>query len=493
MSEGISPQVTISDVMDAENIDELSDNNTNINALQQNLLERQTLLSNFQLQSFGGFSSYMPQNPSDNVNINNQAINMKPKDNQDNPENVVVVQNEPPTMSGADIYTTVLNKKRRLSPPARRIVKIQKGPKKVNNTLVTKNRFSIFDFQKNEKSKNEPEKVTIEKPTPFYVRGEKSTSEIRKWMNELEIADYDIKVLYNGHEAKLQLKTIKEYRKGQTFFEQNNIPNYTYQLKSARSVRAVIKGLDPRIDTDEISEALKNLNFMPRNVFKTKNKNGERSSVVLVELEPRKDNGKSHPIFELKRLLNMVILVEVPRKQNQPKQCYNCQEYGHTKNRCFLTPICAICAEKHSTNQCDKDKNNKEAKVCNNCGKNHTANWKGCEVYQVLLERLNPKQRREQRIANNQQKFNTNEKKQNLEPQVIKGVSYANVLTGNVNHNNKNDESFNSNDLIKLMFMMQSNMQALQVNISEIIKKQNALENSIVEINKMLSKISKQK
>lgn len=84
-------------------------------------------------------------------------------------------------------------------------------------------------------------------------------------------------------------------------------------------------------------------------------------------------------------------------------------------------------------------------------------------------------------------------KKQNLEPQVIKGVSYANVLTGNVNHNNKNDESFNPNDLIKLMFMMQSNMQTLQVNISEIIKKQNALENSIVEINKMLSKISKQK
>lgn len=219
---------------------------------------------------------------------------------------------------------------------------------------------------------------------------------------------------YNGHEAKLQLKTIDEYRKVQTFFEQNNVPNYTYQLKSARSVRAVIKGLDPRIYVVEISEALKNQNFVPRNVFKAKNKNGERSSVVLVELEPSKDSGKSHPIFELKRLLNMVILVEVPRKQNQPKQCYNCQEYGHTKNRCFLEPICAICAEKHSTNQCDKDKNNKEAKVCNNCGKNHTANWKGCEVYQVLLERLNPKQRREQRIANNQQKFKINEKNKTL-------------------------------------------------------------------------------
>ena len=399
-----------------------------------------------------------------------------------------------PTISGADIYTTVLSKKRRRSPISRKILKVpSKVQKASKNTLTTTNRFNIFNLKnKNETVKNKEEKTLIEKPTPFYVRGEKNTSEIRKWMHDLQITDYDIKVLFHGHEAKLQVNTIDNYRKIQTFFEQNNITNFTYQLKSARSVRAVIKGLDPRIESDEIKFALEALNFIPRNIFKPKNKNGVQSNVVIVELEPSDDNSKSHPIFNLKRLLNMVITVEQPKKNNQPKQCYNCQEYGHTKNRCFLTPICAICAEKHPTKDCDKDKNDSSAKSCNNCGQNHTANWKGCQVYQVLLERLNPKQRREQRIANNQQKRISDTKKQIPESSVVKGISYANIVTGKV-HNEKIDESFNSNDLIKLMFMMQTNMQTLQSNISDIIKKQNKLENSIIEMNKMLSKICKQK
>jgi len=479
------------------NVTIVDDNASDDSELQHKLMERQQVLSSLQMKSIDGFhfSNTIPKNFNFFAQTNSGSV-PNPREMNNLRDDNAKKQNVTPTISGADIYTTVLNKKtgqskkRRRSPLAKQPAK---ELKKSNNTITTKNRFSIFNTQNKDKPKNEEVK-TCEKPTPFYVRGEKNTSEIRKWMNELKISDYDIKILFQGHEAKLQVKTIDEYRKIQSFFEQKNIPNYTYQLKSARSIRAVIKGLDPRIESDEITNALSDLEFIPRNVFKTNNRNGDKSNVVLVELEPCKDNTKSHPIFELKRLLNMVITVEVPKKNNQPKQCYNCQEYGHTKNRCFLAPICAICAEKHTTNQCDKDKNDKSAKVCNNCGENHTANWKGCQVYQVLLERLNPKQRREQRIANNQQKRIIHTTKQNPEQNLIKGISYANVVAGNANKNNKNsDESFNSNDIIKLMFMMQANMQALQSNISEIINKQNALENSIVEINKMLCKICKQK
>lgn len=485
MSEGDDPpDINSVGIMDTDDVDK----NQN-DELQRQLLERQQNLTNFKFNSIN-FNDAIPpgfhfmQNPS--VNLLKPTLNLTVKN--DNVENVV------PTISGADIYTTVLSKKRRRSPIARKIIKLpSKVQKPSKSTVMTKNRFSIFNLKNNsENIKNKEEKTLNEKPTPFYVRGEKNTSEIRKWMHELEITDYDIKVLFHGHEAKLQVNTIDEYRKIQTFFEKNKVTNYTYQLKSARSVRAVLKGLDPRIDSDEIKDALESLNFMPRNVFKPNNKNGDKSNVVIIELVPSDDNSKSHPIFDLKRLLNMVITVEEPKKNNQPKQCYNCQEYGHTKNRCFLTPICAICAAKHPTKECDKDKKDSSAKSCNNCGENHTANWKGCRVYQVLLERLNPKQRREQRIANNQHKRIFDTKKQIPESSVVKGISYANIVTGKVN-NEKIDESFNSNDLIKLMFMMQANMQTLQSNISDIIKKQNTLENSIIDMNKMLCKICKQK
>lgn len=494
MSEGNGPP----DIKNNDGNTMDTDEHKDSNVLQSELQDRQHVLSNCQIKSIGGFSfgessknlfSFMNTSALNTAALNSLNTKLNPDIMvNDKPIDSDLNQKVTPVISGADIYTTVLSKKRGRSPQTKKSAKVtNKVQKTSKNTLATKNRFSIFDLKNNEKNKQKEEKMVSEKPSPFYVRGEKNTSDIRKWMSELQITDYDIKILFSGHQAKLQVKTVDDYRKIQKFFEVKNIPNYTYQLKSARSVRAVIIGLDPRIDSDEIIQALIDLNFTPRNVYKSKNKKGVASNVVFVELEPC--NEKSHPIFELKRLLNMVVSVEEPKKNNQPRQCYNCQEYGHTKNSCFLTPICAICAEKHATNLCDKDKKDTSAKVCNNCGENHTANWKGCQVYQVLYERLNPKQRREQRIANNQQKNHT--KNQNTVPKVIKGISYANVVTGNLS--NKNDESINSNDLIKLMLMMQSNIQALQSNISDILKKQNALENSIAEINKMMSKICKQK
>lgn len=485
MSEGIDPPVSIVD--NEHDMD--SDDNNDVNVLQSELENRQHILSNFQLNSIGGFnfSDKAKVSPFSIESFTNKMVNDTTKINDDGQDE----QNITPTISGADVYSTVLRKKRKRSPTKvkKTAAKVIKQKVEHTNATTTKNRFSIFNLDNNSKPNEEKEKVIHEKPTPFHIRGEKNTEQIRKWMCDLQVIDYDIKILFRGHEAKLQVKTIEDYRKIQNFFEQNNVPNYTYQLKSARSIRAVIKGLDPRIESDEIKEALNDLKFTPRNVFKVKNKNGNQSSVILIELEPTTESAKTHPIFELKRLLNMVITVEEPKKNNQPKQCFNCQEYGHTKNRCFLAPICAICSDKHLTNQCDKDKSDKSAKLCNNCGENHTANWKGCKVYQVLLERLNPKQRREQRTANNIQRNKFNTTNQFRDPNVIKGTTYANVVSGKVN----NAESVNVNDLVKLMFAMQTNMQALQLNISEMITKQNMLENSILAINETLNKISKRK
>src|SRR6202012_5853264 len=208
MNEGNDPpDINRVGIMDT---DDVGDNANN--ELQRQLLERQQDLTNFELKSIN-FSDAIPpnfnfmQNPTinllkPNLNVTDKKTVKSDKDN--------IVE---PTISGADIYTTVLSKKRRRSPISRKILKVpSKVQKASKNTLTTTNRFNIFNLKnKNETVKNKEEKTLIEKPTPFYVRGEKNTSEIRKWMHDLQITDYDIKVLFHGHEAKLQVNTIDNY------------------------------------------------------------------------------------------------------------------------------------------------------------------------------------------------------------------------------------------------------------------------------------------
>lgn len=371
----------------------------------------------------------------------------------------------------------------------------QRSPKLITKPVATStsNRFGILKTQnlskESDKEKRDP---NSEKPTPFYIRGEQNTLNLRNWMLELDVKNYDLKIIRQGQEAKVQLDTIETYRKVQRFLTDKKIPYYTYQLKSARSIKAVMKGIDSRIDPEEILAELKKINFCPRNVINIRNKKNENTSMFMIELEPpsKKLNGH-HPIFDLKRFMHMVITMEAPKRNSAPKQCYNCQEYGHTKNMCKLQAICVICAQKHETKLCDKDKNDATVKKCNNCGENHTANWKGCLVYINFAERMKPKQRAEQRIAKNQLK--NNNKDMISSAKVIEGSSYASVTAQSSSILKGNETTMESSDLIKLIFVMQTNMSAMQNNISEMIKKQNTMEASINAMSMILTKMNQAK
>lgn len=393
----------------------------------------------------------------------------------------------PKLISGADIYITVKRKRN------------QRSPEQVKSSILpvtTSNRFSklsAVDIQKPSTS-NEPvltKNLSTEKPTPFYIRGGQNTIQLRKWMANLNIVNFNIKVLRQGEEAKMQLESVDDYRMVQKFFLDNNVPYFTYQLKSSRSIRAVIKGVDPRAEPEEIIHELTNLGYNIRSVNNIRNRKNEKTSMFMIELEP--DNVKTngpHPIFRLNRFMHMIVNVEAPMKNNKPKQCYNCQEFGHTKNMCRLSAICVICAERHHTSRCDKDKSDDGVKKCNNCGEKHTANWKGCAIYQSFLERMNPKQRREQRIARNMQEASMKTPKRSSG--LVEGLSYAKVASEKPFVTASN-EALESNDIIKLIFMMQTNMAALQANINEMVKKQNTMESTINAISVTLSKLSKSK
>lgn len=381
--------------------------------------------------------------------------------------------------TGAEKYITV---KRKRSPKSAKNIPNGKQVR-VDTPPATQNRFELLE------SKNEEHLPKNEKPTPFYIRGELNTREIWKWMETLNIKDYYIKVLRKGNEAKLQLSTIADYKIAQRYFLNEKVPCYTYQLKSARAIQAVIKGLDPRTKSEDIMNELKDLKFNPRAVNVIRNRRKEATSMFIVDLEPETEKKKGHhPIFDVTRLLHMVVKIDAPIKSNQPKQCYNCQEFGHTKNMCNLAAICVICAERHKSSECTKNKEDPSARKCNNCGKNHTANYKGCVIYQEFSDRVNPKQRREQRVAKNQQKLRANDER---DASVKPGLSYAQVATKNVVDNS--EMASGPNDILKLILMMQANMNAMQENISTMMKKQNSFEDIVNSMSKMMNTLVNKK
>lgn len=236
---------------------------------------------------------------------------------------------------------------------------------------------------------------------------------------------------------------------------------------------------------------LKDRKFNPRSVNVIRNRSKEATSMFIVDLEPEPEKKKGHhPIFDVTRLLHMVVKIDVPIKSNQPKQCYNCQEFGHTKNMCNLAAICVICAERHKSSECTKKKEDPSARKCNNCGKNHTANYKGCVIYQEFSERINPKQRREQRVAKNQQKLKANDER---DASVQHGLSYAQVAGKHGVAVDNSDMASGSNDILKLILMMQANMNAMQENISIMMKKQNSFEDIVNSMSKMMNTLINKK
>lgn len=190
--------------------------------------------------------------------------------------------------------------------------------------------------------------------------------------------------------------------------------------------------------------------------------------------------------------MHFVVNVEEPHKSKRPLQCHNCQEFGHSRNRCHLSAICVICSGRHPSSECDKDKGDPSAKKCNNCGRNHTANYRGCQVYREFYERMNPRQRREQRIAKGDRKHqdieSLRDKLQKPEPIGPFDKTFAQILKKGLPDSGSHSQQ--SGDTMQLLILMQSNMNMLQNSIAEMMKRQIKLEETLISLQRAVNKLS---
>ena len=86
---------------------------------------------------------------------------------------------------------------------------------------------------------------------------------------------------------------------------------------------------------------------------------------------------------------------KVTTYHKEPLRCFNCQRFGHHKNQCTATTICAICSQRHNTDLClsklkagDADKPKAR---CPNCKQQHHAWNRRCPARLQKIQASLPK------------------------------------------------------------------------------------------------------
>lgn len=395
-----------------------------------------------------------------------------------------VSKNKNNSTSGIARYITITKRKR--SPTT---LTINNNPKtKVTKSEGSQNQFDILSIDDDELGKKDSPPLALPKfrPPPIYLREVSSKVLISDLDNCVGKNNFYIVDLKRGQlkETKIQASEEMHYCSIVNLLERKKKNFYTYQLKSAKGLKVVIKGIDSNVDTEDIKNDLEEKGFKIKSVNKIINRLKVPQPMFKIELTPegsKAPKGKIHPIYEIRYVLHRKITVEEPHKPNSLAQCQNCQEFGHTKTYCQLTSVCVACGGKHITKNCPLDKADSNTKKCSNCNGNHTANYRGCPVYVHIYNSTKPQNR--PRIhppvtdPSHQQYSQYSPPPPPIITQSNYNLSYADVTKNQPPQFNQ--QNFNNQDnLTQMLLLLVNNMQQLTSTIQEMQKTltaQNAL------------------
>lgn len=240
-----------------------------------------------------------------------------------------------------------------------------------------------------DKEDGEIEMKAAEPPIPpIFLPGVENVQEMLKDVKRvMDSAEFTHRAMPNG-DIKICPKNIGAYRELVKFLDNNTMEYHTYQVKSERSYRVVMRGLHHTFPFDDIKEELeKHDGIKVRNISKVINRRTKSPypATLFLDLEP---TPQAKSVYDINNIYGALMTIEAPRPRNVIAQCTRCQLYGHTKNFCRRQYACVKCSGDHPTTACPKPKST-PAK-CFFCGQAHTANYKGCAHYQKLTQQRSP-------------------------------------------------------------------------------------------------------
>ncbi|KAL4105354.1 hypothetical protein QTP88_020597 [Uroleucon formosanum] len=281
--------------------------------------------------------------------------------------------------------------------------------------FVTRNRFEVFaqddSFETNtnenipnshQTNTNTDANTFTKPPPPIFVKGVEDYPELCTTLIELiGVDNFMCKSTTNS--LKIQTTNPSAYRALIQFLKTEKAEYHTYQLNEDKPLRVVIRNLHSSTPLTLIKEELEGRCFEVRQVTNVLHKvNKNPLPLFFIDLEPTL---QSNEIFQLSSLLHCKIKVEEPYKPKQISQCFNCQQYGHTRGYCGYHPRCVRCGADHQSSACPNSRD--VPPKCVHCSQNHPANYKGCSIYKELQRRKIPSAP-SNRIDNNYKTKSTN-------------------------------------------------------------------------------------
>lgn len=393
-------------------------------------------------------------------------------------------------LTGMDRYITIT--KRKSSPQS---AKFQPSSKQPKNAAASQNRFALLDNA--ETAETAAVSTNKFKPPPLYLR-EATTNELVSMLTQaLGKENFYVTSLKKGNvlETKIQVNSETVYRKLVNCLDSEKRSYYTYQLKSAKGLIVVIKGIDSAVPVNDLQDALEKEGYEVKSIHNILNRNKIPQPMFRVEItfnsSQIKTKGEPHPIYGLRYLLNRRIVVEEPIKRKGPPQCQNCQEFGHTKSFCKLPSVCVRCGDIHKSLDCPHAKNDAKVLKCSNCGGNHTANYRGCEVYLRLKQKSAKKpvydQYRNTALQNrpptmqqqNSRETNVNQQQLSYAQTLKKGTAASANLTSENNHEKNSTYSGrfenNQSSIDKLIQTMDRFMASMESMFQQMLQNQSML------------------
>lgn len=353
----------------------------------------------------------------------------------------------------------------------KKVAKNTSVQKRQRNDVVpnTTNKNNFADLAVDDEEEEVDKAADVEpKPPPIFCPNVSNvTKMINSLSNVVSKSEFNYKSLNDG-QIKLNFKSIESYRKVVKFLETNEFSYHTYQIKSERAFRFVIKGLHHTTPTETIKAELLMMGHQVRYIVNVRSRyTKEPLPMFYVDLDPSPDNKK---VFEIRHLDSCIVQIEAPKIYSDIVQCHRCQQFGHTKTYCRRPFVCVKCGLGHPSPNCPNDRNSTPR--CIHCLKTHTANYKGCAVYKTLVEKRSPRsfnQRFPQFSVNN-----------NDFPELNKNANNNNNI-----HNNKfgNAETYAN---VSNRNYQENSDKSIMKNIENLLQKQIELTHTLMNMMSLL-------
>ena len=207
--------------------------------------------------------------------------------------------------------------------------------------------------------------------------------------------DKDCKIFYKNKQYKVHCTSLSSFnsllaglQETKSTYETlgKDLSFYTHEFAHEKSKRIVLKGL-PILDVAEIKSEICDNDVICESVILLAKKDlvNNTRPIYLVTLDKSVD---LQDVRAIKFLHSVKVNWDKYKNRNKTTQCHRCQRFGHGSIKCFAAPRCLHCGEDHLTKVCIKK--GLVTKCCN-CGKEHRANSRECEMYAKRVNAITSK------------------------------------------------------------------------------------------------------